>query len=216
MKLGDAIMRGSHRTETRSGRDYAKLFFATLLLAAVASVASSPRAASQRSPTVAPKPVDSEIAPRGQREVKDIAYGDWKKLCFKPGAAKMICRTSITGTFATGQVAVRLDIIEREGDGTARLQVFSPVGMYLPKPVKLTVDQGEPHSVPYTWCLTNACIAGTVADPKMLKEMASGQTLRLEFVDSSLLTLTTSLPLGQFASVHQGTPAQTFEQDIDE
>jgi invasion protein IalB len=70
--------------------------------------------------------------------------------------------------------------------------------------------------VPYTWCLTNACIAGAVADPEMVKEMDSGQTLRLEFVDSSLLTLATSLPLGQFASVHKGAPAQTFEQDIDE
>jgi invasion protein IalB len=88
--------------------------------------------------------------------------------------------------------------------------------MYLPTPAKLTIDQGEPHSVPYTWCLTNACIAGAVADPKMVGEMASGQTLRLDFVGSSLLTLTTSLPLGQFASVHSGPPAQLFEQDIDE
>ncbi|WP_349628777.1 invasion associated locus B family protein [Bradyrhizobium sp. AUGA SZCCT0177] len=187
-----------------------------LLLAAVASLASHRPAASQPDPTAAPKPADTEIAPRGQREVKDIAYGGWKKLCFKPGGAKMICRISITGTFATGQVAVRVDIVEREGDATARLQVFSPVGMYLPTPVKLTIDQGEPHLVPYTWCLTNACIAGSMADPKMVKEMASGQTLRLEFVDSSLLTLSTSLPLGQFAPAHQGAPAQTFEQDIDE
>lgn len=88
--------------------------------------------------------------------------------------------------------------------------------MYLQKPVKLTVDQGQPHLVPYTWCLTNACIAGAVADPKMVKEMTSGQMLRLEFVDSNLLSLTTSLPLGQFASIHKGAPAQTFEQDIDE
>ena len=70
--------------------------------------------------------------------------------------------------------------------------------------------------MPYTWCLTNACIAGTAADPMMVKEMASGQTLRLEFVDSSRLTLTPSLSLGLFASAHKGAPAQTFEQDIDE
>jgi invasion protein IalB len=88
--------------------------------------------------------------------------------------------------------------------------------MYLPKPAKITIDQGEPHSVPYTWCLTNACIAGAVADPKMIEEMESGQMLRLEFVDSGLLSLTTSLLLGQFASVHKGAPIQTFEQDIDE
>ena len=66
--------------------------------------------------------------------------------------------------FATGQLAVRLDIIEREGDSAKRLQVFSPVGMYLQNPVKLTIDQGKPYRVPYSWCLTNACIAGTVAN----------------------------------------------------
>jgi invasion protein IalB len=209
-------MSGSHPIEPRRGNNYAISTLAALLMAAVASVASNQPVASQQNSTAAPKPEGTEIASRGQREVKDIVYGDWKKMCFRPGAAKMICRTSITGTFATGQVAVRVDIIEREGDATARLQVFCPVGMYLPKPAKLTIDQGKPHSVAYTWCLTNACIAGTVADPNMVKEMASGQTLRLEFVDSSLLTLTTSLPLGLFASAHKGAPAQTFEQDIDE
>jgi invasion protein IalB len=209
-------MTGSHRIETRSRRSYAKLAFAAILLAAVAGVASNQRAASQQNPTVAPKPAGTEVAPRGQREVRDVTYGDWRKLCFKPGGAKMLCRTSIAGTFATGQMAVRLDIVEREGDGATRLQVFSPVGMYLQDPVKLAVDQGKPYRVPYTWCLTNACIAGTVADPKLVQEMNTGRTLRLEFVDSNLLSLTTSLPLGQFAAVHKGAPAQTFEQDIDE
>ena len=209
-------MTGSRRTEARSRRSYAKLAFAPFLLAAVAGVASNQRAASQQNSTIAPKLAGTEVAPRGQREVRDVTYGDWRKLCFKPGGAKMLCRTSITGTFATGQMAVRLDIIEREGDGTARLQVFSPVGMYLQDPVKLAVDQGKPYRVPYTWCLTNACIAGTVADPKLVKEMNTGRTLRLEFVDSNLLSLTTSLPLSQFAAVRKGGPAQTFEQDIDE
>jgi len=161
-------------------------------------------------------PTGAEMAPRGQREVKDVTYGDWKKLCFKPAGAKMLCRTSITGTFPTGQMAVRLDIIEREGDDARRLQVFCPVGMYLPNQVKLAVDGGNPYRVPYTWCLTNACIAGIVVDPVLLEKIATGQMLRLEFTDSNLLSLTTSLPLGQFAIVHKSAPAQTFEQDIDE
>lgn len=205
-------MSSSDRTERRF--NFAKPCFKALLLAAVASTAFSGSAVSQQTSTTAP--TGSEIAPRGQRDVKDIAYGDWKKLCFKPGGAKMICRTSIAGKFPTGQMAIRVDIIEREGDATARLQVFCPVGMYLPKPATITIDQGKPYGVPYTWCLTNACIAGAAADPKLVQEMSSGQMLRLEFVDSSLLSLSTSLPLGQFASVHKGAPAQTFEQDIDE
>ena len=198
-------MTGSHCTEMQPAHS-ARLSLAALLLAATASVAASQPAVSQQ----------TDVAPRGQRDASDVNYGDWQKLCFKPGGAQMHCRTSITGKFPTGQIAVRLDIIERQGDGSARLQIFSPVGMYLQKPVKLTVDQGQPHPVPYTWCLANACIAATVADPNMIQEMGSGQRLQLEFVDSNLLVLTTSLPLAQFAAVHKGAPAQTFEQDIDE
>jgi len=205
-------MTNSHRTESRSNPEKPSL--RAFVLAAIASVMLSQPSASQQSPTTTP--AATEIAPRGQREVKDLTYGDWKKLCFKPGGAKMLCRTSITGTFTTGQMAVRLDIVEREGDDARRLQVFSPVGMYLPNPVKITVDQGEPYRVPYTWCLTNACIAGTVANPPLIAEMNKGQALRLEFVDSNLLSLTTSVPLGQFAAVYKGAPAQTLEQDIDE
>jgi hypothetical protein len=66
----------SHRTETRSRRSYAKLAFAAILLAAAASIASNQRAASQQNPTVAPKPAGTEVAPRGQREVTDVTYGD--------------------------------------------------------------------------------------------------------------------------------------------
>ncbi len=215
-------MTGPHRTAAPLKTGYEKPSFRTLLLAVVTSVAFGQSAASQQSSPAAPKGADkradkgAEMTPRGQRDVKDVTYGDWKKLCFRPGGAKMLCRTSITGTFATGQMAIRLDIIEREGDGARRLQVFSPVGMYLPNPVKLAIDHGKPHRVPYTWCLTNACIAGIVASPPLINEMNAGKTMRLEFVDSNLMSLVTSLPLGQFAIAYKGAPAQTLEQDIDE
>src|SRR4051794_32407972 len=184
-----------------------------LVLAAVAAAAMIPAAAG-REKSPAEKP--AEAATRGQREAKDITYGDWQKRCFKAGGAPTLCRTSITGTFATGQMAVRVDLIEREGEHSARLQVFVPAGMYLQHPAKLTVDQGSSDRLPYSWCLTNACIAADVAEPGMIKDMESGKTLTLEVVDSSLLSLTTSLPLAQFAAVHKGAPTQTLEQYIDE
>jgi invasion protein IalB len=193
---------------TNTGHYLPVLLVTLLTAAAAAGIASA-----ERKPQPA-KP--AEVAPRGQREAKDITYGDWKKLCFKAGGAPLLCRTSITGHFATGQQAVRLDLIEREGDKGARLQLFVPVGMYLQHPVKLSVDQGGVYRVPYSWCLTNACIAADVADPRLIKEMESGKTLVLEVVDSNLLVLTTSLPMGQFASIHRGAPAQTLEQDIEE
>jgi invasion protein IalB len=163
----------------------------------------------------ATQPGGAEVAQRGQRAAREIKYGDWRKFCFKAAGTKMVCRTTISGTWETGQTAVRIDLIERE-DGGSRLQLFLPVGLYLQAGVKLTIDQGTPYKIPYVWCLTNSCIAGDAADPKTIREMEAGQQLLLEVVDSNILTVTTSLPLKQFESIRHGAPAQTFDQDIDE
>jgi invasion protein IalB len=160
---------------------------------------------------------EPEVASRGQRSlVRQIKYGDWQKFCFKTPGTNMICRTTISSTWDTGQTAVRIDLIERDGDDKSRLQLFLPVGMYLQAGVKLSVDQGKPHQIPYVWCVTNSCIAGNVADPELIREMESGEKLTLEVVDSSVQSVTTTLPLSQFASVRKGAPAQTYQQDIDE
>jgi len=90
------------------------------------------------------------------------------------------------------------------------------VGLYLQAGVKITIDQGAAHRIPYVWCLTNTCIAADAADPKLIREMETGQKLLLEVVDSSVLTVSTTLPINQFAAVRQGPPAQTFAQNIDE
>jgi invasion protein IalB len=158
-----------------------------------------------------------EMAPRGQRKAREIKYGEWEKICFKTPGSDMVCRTRISGVWSdTGQSAVRIDLIEREGEGKARLQLFLPVGLYLQTPVKLTVDQGKSYPIPYVWCMTNTCIAGSAADPQLIDDMEKGKNLVLEVVDSSVLSVSTTLPLGQFAAVRKGAPAQIFQQDVDE
>jgi invasion protein IalB len=192
-------MASSHRQTVWTAGNRANMLFALLLMTATATM-----------------PASAEVSQRGQRMANDIKYGDWRKLCFKPGGAKSVCRTSITGTYETGQTAVRVDLIEREGDHTARLQMFVPVGMFVQVPVKLRVDQGKTYSVPYTWCLNNACIAADVANPGLIREMEVGKTLALDVVDPNLLSVTASLPLAQFAPARKGPPVQTFDQEIDE
>src|SRR6188768_682478 len=187
-----------------------------LLLGSAIALSAAGPALSQAAPPTATKAASDEFAARGQREARSIKYGDWQKLCFKPGGAKMVCRTTISGTFATGQTAVRVYVTEREGDSGVRLQLFLPVGLYMPPGVKLSVDKGTAHKIPFTWCLTNTCIAGDTAKPALLRELEAGKNLTLEVVDTNLVAVTTSLPLGQFASVRKGAPAQTFEQNIDE
>ncbi|MDF0497646.1 invasion associated locus B family protein [Bradyrhizobium yuanmingense] len=183
-----------------------------LMVAAIGAATTS----SVASPMAAQSEKPAEVATRGQRDANDISYGSWQKLCFRAGGAPTLCRTSITGRFPTGQTAVRIDLIEREDAPTARLQLFVPVGMYLQQSPKLAVDHGAAFRVPYTWCLTNLCVAADVVAPKIIDEMENGQTLLLELVDSNLLAVTTSIPLAQFASAHKGAPTRTLEQYVDE
>ena len=179
------------------------------------ATASAQQAAKPEGNPASARSRGQEFALRGQRAARDIKYSDWRKVCFKIPAAAMVCRTSISGTFETGQSAVRIDLIEREGDKAARLQMFLPVGLSLCRP-GITIDQGSAYRFPYVWCLTNTCIAADLADPKLIKEMEAGHKLQLEVVDSSVLSVTTALPVNQLAVVRQGTPTQTFEQNIDE
>jgi invasion protein IalB len=198
-------------------RSLSLLGLALALAGALSLTGVANRANAQQPAQTADKPsAAAEVGQRGQRMAREIKYGDWQKLCFKPGGSKMVCRTTISGTWETGQIAVRVDLIEREDDGTARLQLFLPVGLYLQAGVKLTIDRGNPYLIPYVWCLTNTCIAADLADPKAIREMESGQALLLEVVDSSILAITTSLPLSQFAAIHQGTPTRIFDQAIQE
>src|ERR1700753_458762 len=178
---------------------YIKPFLSSLASATAAALILlfSNLAVAQQLPTASAR--EPETASRGQRNlVRQIKYGDWQKFCFKTPGTNMVCRTTITGTWDTGQTAIRADLIEREDDSKARLQLFVPVGMYLQAGTKLTVDQGKPHQIPYVWCMTNACIAGSVADPKLIGEMEKGEKLLLEVVDSSVQSVGTTLPLNQF------------------
>jgi invasion protein IalB len=201
-------------------RDCSKRFFSAAAVAALSILLRSGLAdAQQTAPpsTGTEKAIEPEMASRGQRNlVRQIKYGDWQKFCFKTPGTSMVCRTTITGSWDTGQTAVRADLIEREGEDKARLQLFLPVGMYLQAGAKLTVDEGKPYQIPYVSCMTNACIAGDIADPQLIREMEKGEKLVLEVVDSSVQSVSTTLPLGQFASVRNGPPMQTYQQDIDE
>jgi invasion protein IalB len=161
---------------------------------------------------------EAEIATRGRQPDRPLTYTPWRKVCFKAtqeAGSKMVCRTTINGKWDTGQIALRVDLIEREGDPVARLQIFVPPGSFLQPGIKLTVDQGSPMQIPYVICLTNGCVAGSVANDRLIRDLESGQMLALETVNSNVVGVTNSLPLNEFAKVHQGAPEQIFEQKLE-
>jgi invasion protein IalB len=161
---------------------------------------------------------EAEIATRGRQPDRPLTYTPWRKVCFKAtqeAGSKMVCRTTMNGKWDTGQIAIRVDLIERDGDPVARLQIFMPPGSFLQAGIKLTVDQNSPVQIPYVICLTNGCVAGSVATASLIHDLESGQMLVLETVNSNVVGVTNSLPLKEFAEVHQGAPAQIFEQRLE-
>ena len=161
---------------------------------------------------------EAEIATRGRQPDRPLTYTPWRKVCFKAtqeAGSKMVCRTTINGKWDTGQIAIRADLIEREGDPFARLQIFVPPGSFLQPGIKLTVDQSSPIQIPYVICLTNGCVAGSVANAALINDLESGQILALETVNSNVVGVTNSIPLNEFAKVHQEAPTQIFEQKLE-
>jgi invasion protein IalB len=111
-------------------------------------------------------------------------------------------------------VAVRVDLIER-ANGEPRLQVFLPVGLYLQPGVKVTVDKHQTLRFPYSWCLTNICVAANRVDSDLIHEMETGKNLSLEVVNTNISTIATSVPLDNFATAHKNPPEQTFDFQFD-
>jgi len=161
---------------------------------------------------------EQEIAARGQQQARDLTFSDWTKLCFRgvqDADTKMVCRTSINGKWDTGQIALKVDLIEREDAAVARLQIFIPPGSFLQPGMKLTVDKNSSMNITYTICLANGCVAASVADASFVRALDSGQMLSLEGVNANVVTIITLLPLEGFAKAHQGPPAQIFEQKLE-
>jgi invasion protein IalB len=158
---------------------------------------------------------EPEVAPRGRNAPREIRYSQWRKLCFKAAGKDALCRTTIMGTWETGQMAVRLDLIEREG--SPRLQILLPVGLYLQAGVKLRLDvKSREIHLPYSWCFSNLCVAAAPVDRNVIRALGEARAISVEVLDTNLVALTVTIPADQFASAHSGAPAEVFEQIIEE
>ena len=179
-------------------------------------LATTVMAQDRQLPTNPARNADLQFRPPRVQLPQNIQYSAWRKLCFKGSDGATLCRTTSTGTEASGEVVVRVDLIERpagaeRSGGAARLQLFVPQGLNLAMGVNATIDQGAPTKIQYNWCLTNICIAADSASPKLIGEMETGQTLKIEQTDFNSSTVAMNVPLAQFAAAHKGPPAETYD-----
>jgi invasion protein IalB len=192
--------------------------FTALCTSVAATVASGQQVIPFGDVPATPDFTEQEIAARGQQYARNLTYSNWSKICFRGaqgGDTKTVCRTTMNGKWDTGQIALKVDLIEREDAPAQRLQIWVLPGFFLQPGIKMTVDNGSSMQVPYSICLTNGCVASTVAEPGFVRAMESGRTLSLDAVNTNVMTVITSLPLDTFAKAHQEAPAQVFEQKLE-
>ena len=95
-------------------------------------------------------------------------------------------------------MAIRLDLIEREG--SARLQILLPVGLYLQAGVKLRLAaKSREIKLPYSWCFSNLCVAAAPIDRNVVRALGEARAITVEVVNANLVTLTVTVPTDQLA-----------------
>ncbi|MBR0973941.1 MULTISPECIES: invasion associated locus B family protein [Bradyrhizobium] len=192
------------------------LALAVIVLAAGAGAGGSASGQESNPATrgAASKSPEAMIEARGERQLRQLRFSGWRKLCFQPAEA-MICRTSIAGATEAGQEMLRVDLIEGAAGTGGRLQIFVPPMLFLEAGVRVIIDKGNAVDVPFAWCFSNTCVAARAVDAAFIRRMKTGRDVTLKVVDSRISTVMTSVPLDQFASVNQGAPNLMFGRSLE-
>lgn len=201
-------------------RTFRRISFSILFLAGfilpttVEEIAQGKQPASANQPE-APKSAEAMIEARGKRQLRQLNYTGWRKLCFTASEAATICRTTIAAVAETGQQMLRVDLIEGAAAKGGRLQIFVPPMLFLEAGVRVSIGGEDTVTIPFAWCFSNTCVAARAVDAAFIRRMRSGRTMTLKAVDARISTILTSLPLDRFASINLGSPSITFGRSLE-
>ena len=181
-----------------------------LVVAGIAGAAISTETCAQDQDTI-----QSVLVPRGARPINEISFSPWRKTCFQVADGGSICRTSSVGTMSTGQQVIRADLIVSGDKGAARLQLILPPVFFVPAGVKVRFGDDSTY-IPYLWCVSNACIAAGRLEARLVEQMTALEQLIIECIDTSLLGISAAIPLANFQEAHQGVPARSYNEALEE
>lgn len=81
----------------------------------------------------------------------------------------------------------------------------------LERGLRFTIGDGQPIERPFTGCSVTGCDADYKAGPELVDEMKRVSTINVEAFDKANTSMRFSIPLTDFAAVHDG-PAQEPKQ----
>jgi len=116
---------------------------------------------------------------------------------------------------STGQQVIRADLIVSGDKGAARLQLILPPVFFVPAGVKVRFGD-DSTDIPYLWCVSNACVAAGRIEARLVEQMTALEQFIIECIDTSLLGISATIPLASFQEAHQGAPARSYNEALEE
>jgi invasion protein IalB len=191
------------------------------------AVAQAPPWAPQPVPKAAvPKAVPKAAAPRprpaeqpaGAAVEPQLLWSPWVKLCPPKGqdeTAQQGCMTARDGRDDSGSAVIAAAVVENPSPRQTMLRITLPLGMWLPSPVRIAIDDGQPITAPYVVCVVYGCMVEFESSAEFIARMRAGQVLIVQGLHTRLGQLKLKVPLSEFATVNDAAPTdlQVFEEE---
>ena len=166
----------------------------------------------------APAPQEGQQQPQQQQQVQ-LIYSPWTKFCLtgQEAGGKKVCFTGKDARIESGMLVASAVLIEPEGQPKKVFRVTVPLGMALANGTRVLIDQNQPLTAPFGFCVPAGCMADYDITPETIANLKKGKGLYIQAIKVDGQPLTVPLPLGDFAKAYDGPPTdpKVFKEQQD-
>ena len=167
----------------------------------------------------APAPAPQQGEQQQQQQQVQLIYSPWTKFCLtgqEAGGSK-VCFTGKDARIESGMLVASAVLIEPEGQPKKVFRITVPLGMALANGTRVLVDQNQPLTAPFSFCVPAGCMADYDITPETIASLKKGKGLYIQAIKVDGQPLTVPLPLGDFAKAYEGPPTdpKVFKEQQD-
>jgi invasion protein IalB len=178
----------------------------------------APAQAQQAQPAQPAAPAPQAQQPQQQQQVQ-LIYSPWTKFCLSGNEAggKKVCFTGKDARIESGMLVASAVLIEPEGQPKKVFRITVPLGMALANGTRVLIDQDQPLTAPFAFCVPAGCMADYEITPEVVANLKKGKGLYIQAIKVDGQPLTVPLPLADFAKAYDGPPTdpKVFKEQQD-
>jgi invasion protein IalB len=177
----------------------------------------APAQAQQAQPAQAAPP---QAQQQPQQQQVQLIYSPWTKFCLngnEAGGNKKVCFTGKDARIESGMLVASAVLIEPEGQPKKIFRITVPLGMALANGTRVLIDQNQPLTAPFAFCVPAGCMADYDITPETVANLKKAKGLYIQAIKVDGQPLTVPLPLGDFAKAYDGPPTdpKVFKDEQD-